>query len=67
MKNLFSALAREYDKNFSLSANYPKGFGGFFIKWIMDKHPGYVMYHVNRVRGSRQDMILEASLDIYMN
>jgi len=30
-------------------------------------HPGYVLYHVERVRGSRQDMILEASLAIYMN
>ena len=67
VKTLFSALARAYDKGLSISANYPKGFGGFFIKWIMDKHPGYVMYHVDRVRGSRQDMILEASLAIYMN
>ena len=33
----------------------------------MDKHPGYVLYHVEQVRGSIQDMILEASLDIYMN
>ena len=67
MKNLFSALAREYDKNFSLSANYPKGFGDLFINWMIDKHPEYVMYHVERVRGSRQHMILEASLAIYMN
>ena len=33
----------------------------------MDKHPGYVLYHVDQVRGSIQDMILEASLAIYMN
>ena len=33
----------------------------------MDKHPGYVVYHKEQVRGSRQDMILEALLAIYMN
>ena len=33
----------------------------------MDKHPGYVLYNVERVQGSRQDMILEALLAIYMN
>ena len=31
VKTLFSALARAYDKCFSLSAKYPKGFGYFFI------------------------------------
>ena len=67
MKTLFSALARAYGKNFSLSANYPKGFGELFIEWMMDKNPGYVLYHVEQVRGSRQYMIFEALLDIYMN
>ena len=33
----------------------------------MDKHPDYVLYHVEQVQGSRKDMILEASLAIYMN
>ena len=33
----------------------------------MDKHPWYVLYHIERVRGSRQEMILEASLAIYTN
>ena len=67
MKTLFSDLARAYDKGFSLSANKPKVFGELFIKWMMDKHPGYVLDHVERVRGSIQDKILEASLAIYMN
>ena len=31
VKTLFSALARAYKKGFSLSANYPKVFGEFFI------------------------------------
>ena len=67
MKTIFSALEHVYDKGFSLSANYPKGFGELFIEWIMDKHPGYVLYHVEQVRGSRQDIILEALLAIFMN
>ena len=67
VKTLFSAFARAYDKGFSLSANYPKGFGELFIQWMMDTHPSYVLYHVERVRGARQDMILEAALAIYMN
>ena len=67
MKTLSSALAHAYDKGLSLSTNYPNGFGDLFIEWIMDKHPAYVLYHVERVRGSRQDMILEASLTINMN
>ena len=67
VETLFSALVREYDKGFYLSANYPKGFGELFIKWMMDKNPGYVLYHIEQVRGSIQEIILEASLDIYMN
>ena len=31
VKTLFSALARAYDKGFSISANYPKVFGELFI------------------------------------
>ena len=31
VKTLFSALARAYNKGFSISANYPKGFGELFI------------------------------------
>ena len=67
VKTLFIALARAKDKGLSLSANYPKEFGELLIKWMMDKHLGYVLYHVERVQGSIQDMILKASLAIYMN
>ena len=34
---------------------------------MVDNHPGYVLYHVKRVQGYCQDMILEASMAIYMN
>ena len=47
VKTLFSALARAYNKGFSISANNPKGFGELFIEWMMDKHPWYVLYHVD--------------------
>ena len=67
MKTIFSALACAYYKGFYISTNYPKGFGELFIEWMMDKHPWYVLYHVERVQGSRQDMILEASLAVYIN
>ena len=67
VKTLFSALARAYNKGLSLSANCPKFFGELFIDWMVNNHPGCVLYHVERVRGSTQDMILEALLAIYMN
>ena len=46
VKNLFSTLVRAYNKGFSISAKYPKGFGELFIEWMMDNHPWYVLYHV---------------------
>ena len=34
---------------------------------MQENHPDYVLFHVERVRAARQDLILEASLAIYMN
>eukprot|EP00956_Cyclotella_meneghiniana_P043804 scaffold288481_cov139-Cyclotella_meneghiniana.AAC.1 len=34
-----SALIRAIDKEFSLSANYPKGHGELFLEWLREKHP----------------------------
>ena len=34
---------------------------------MMDTHPSYVLYNVERVCGARMDMILEAALAICMN
>ena len=67
MKTLFSSLARAYDKGFSIYDNHQKVFGELLIEWIMDKHPWYLLYHVEQVQYSRQEIILEALLDIYMN
>ena len=64
---LFSAFCRAYDKAFSLSANYPKGFGEVFLEYMQDNHPGFCLYHVTQCRGARMDMILEAAIPLYMN
>ena len=62
-----SAIIRAVDKEFSLSANYPKGHGELFLEWMRDKHPGELLLHVERASGSRQDLCTEGSLAIIMN
>jgi hypothetical protein len=41
-----SALIRAVDKEFSLSANYPKGHGELFLAWIKEYYPGVLLLHV---------------------
>ena len=67
VKMLISAFCRAHDKSFSLSANYPKGFGEEFLEYMKEKHPTFCLYHVARCRGARMDMILEAAIPLYMN
>ena len=67
VKMLFSAFCRAYDKAFSLSANYPKGFGEEFLEYMREKHPSFCLYHVACCRGARMDMIMEAAIPLYMN
>ena len=62
-----SAIIRAIDKEFSLSANYPKGHGELFLEWIREHYPGVLLLHVERAAGSRQDLSTEGSLAIYMN
>lgn len=62
-----SAIVRAIDKEFSLSANYPKGHGELFLEWIRENHPGALLFHVERASGSRQDLCTEGSLAIFMN
>ena len=62
-----SAVIRAVDKEFSLSANYPKGHGELFKQWMRDKHDGELLLHVERASGSRQDLCAEGSLSIVMN
>eukprot|EP00956_Cyclotella_meneghiniana_P023299 scaffold45195_cov78-Cyclotella_meneghiniana.AAC.1 len=62
-----SAVIRAIDKEFSLSANYPKGHGELFLEWIREHYPGVLLLHVERAAGSRQDLCTEGCLAIYMN
>ena len=62
-----SAVIRAIDKEFSLSANYPKGHGELFLEWIRENYPGVLLLHVERASGSRQDLCTEGCLAIFMN
>ena len=67
VKMLFSAFCRAFDKAFSLSRNYPKGFGENFLEHIKEHHPTFALYHVVCCRGGRFDMILECAVPMCMN
>ena len=62
-----SAVIRAIDKEFSLSANYPKGHGELFLEWMRENHPGELLLHVERASGSRQDLCTKGSMAIIMN
>ena len=47
-----SAIIRAIDKEFSLSANYPKGHGALFAQFMLEYHPGALLLHVERASGS---------------
>ena len=47
-----SAVIRAVDKEFSLSANYQKGHGELFKQWMREHHPGAMLLHVERAKGS---------------
>ena len=60
-------VLRAVDKEFSLCANYPKGHGEIFGKWMSKNHPGALLLHVERASGSRQDLCVEGSGALYWN
>ena len=64
---VYSAIARAWDKFFSLCANYPKGQGEHFAAWLRVNKPGTSLYHVVGTQGSRHDLCLIAAPAIYMN
>ena len=64
----FMSLARAFDKMFSLCANYPKGLGEVFRKWMMDNHSGELLLYVERAAsGVRQDVASMAAMAILWN
>ena len=62
-----SAIICVIDKEFSLSANYPKGHGEIFLEWMREKHQGELLLHIERPSRSRQDLCTEGSMAILMN
>ncbi len=62
-----SAIIHAVDKEFSLSSNYPKGYGKLFLERILEHYPGILLMHVECAAGSRQDLCMEGSLAIFMN
>ena len=60
-------IIRAYHKEFSLTANYPKGHGELFRDWVMKNYPGAFLLHAERASGSRQDLICMGADAVYMN
>ena len=60
-------VIRAYHKEFSLTANYPKGHGELFRNWIIKNYPLEFLLHAERATGSRQDLICMGADAIYMN
>jgi hypothetical protein len=64
---VYSAIARAWDKFFSLCANFPKGQGKHFAAWLRVNKPLMPLYHVIGAQGSRHNLCLMAAPAIYMN
>jgi hypothetical protein len=60
-------VLRAADKEFSLSANYPKGHGDLFREWIQRVHPKALLLHIISTQGSRQDLAFDGARALYMN
>jgi len=54
-------------KEFSLTANYPKGHGQLFREFFLEKHAGEYLFQTERTAGSRQDIVAMGSLALYWN
>ncbi len=61
-------ILRGVDKEFAVTANYPKGHGMVFQHWMETFHPGALLFPTARMLGgTRQDAVTEGSLPLYMN
>ena len=52
-------VLRAVDKEFSLCANYPKGHGEIFGKWMSKNHPGTHFYMWSVVQGLDKTSLLK--------
>ena len=60
-------IIRAYHKEFSLTANYPKGHGELFRDWIIKNHPMEFLLHAERANGNHQDVICMGADAVYIN
>ena len=60
-------VIRVFHKEFSLTANYPKGHGKQFRTWMMKRYPNEFLMHAKRATSSRQDIITMGAGPIYWN
>jgi hypothetical protein len=64
----FASFARAFDKEFSLCANYAKGWGEIFGQWMGEEHAGELLFQVERaMSGTRMDVVSMAALAIFWN
>ena len=61
----FENMCRAFDKEFSLCANYPKGWGSNFRLWMKENHSGELLFHVERACKGRMDVVSMVSMEIY--
>lgn len=54
-------------KEFSFTANYPKGHRQLFREFYLEKHAGEYLFQTKRTVGSRQDIVAMGSLALYYN
>ena len=60
-------VIRVFHKEFSLTANYPKGHGEKILEWMIKNYPKEFLMHAERATGSRQDLITMGAGPIYWN
>ena len=58
----FENMCRAFDKEFSLCANYPKGWGSHFCQWMKENHSGELLFHVEIACKGRMDVVSIASM-----
>ena len=67
VSTMFNAVLHAVDKEFSLPANYPKGYGDMFLHLLRLPHPGVFLVPAQRTPGSRQDLAAEGAAAVFWN
>jgi hypothetical protein len=63
----FKCMCHEFDKEFSLFANYPKGWCSLYCEWMKEHHIGELLFYVERACKGRMNVVSMALMDIYWN